>query len=399
VSAHSNRPEIPALPGVYPDPLGFGLRATDGTSYRVDVTAGVFDPEHRLLAEHLAGRQVQVFTGPTTNRLYGRRLRNYLNVHLEPGSWQVHEIRTGEKGKTLAAVEHVCAVAKAAGLDRRGIMVGFGGGVTVDIVGFAASMFARGVDHLKLNTTLLSQVDVGVGVKTGVNALGGKNMLGAYYPATGSINDLALLRSLPAREIRCGLSEIIKMAIIADAELFEVLEAQPRLFDTLPEHGRVTDLQDRVVRRAMHLMLDQLHTNLREYDLARLVDFGHTFSPVIEMTSMHRVAHGEAVAIDMALSARIATLLGLLAESDADRIVSALAAIGLPVHDRQTCTPVLMDGALQSARERRGRRLNLVLPTGIGTATFVDDVPAGVLATALAQLAAPTADRHRGISA
>jgi len=331
------------------------------------------------------------------SQLYGQPLRQYLDAHLEPGSWQLHRIPTGETSKTLATVEQVGAMAKAGRLGRRGVMVAVGGGITADIVGFAASMFARGVDYIKINTTLLGQVDVGVGVKTGVNALGSKNMFGTYYPAAASINDLAFLRTLPAREIRCGLAEIVKMAIIADAELFEQLERRPGLFDASNVNdASVILLQGSVTRRAMQLMLDELHTNLREHDLARLVDFGHTFSPVIEVGSGHRVAHGEAVAIDMALSARIAAGLGLLDEAAADRVVALLARMGLPVDDAHTCTTGLMTQALSGAKERRGCRLNLVLPTTIGTATFVDDVPAGVLDAALSWLSGAAAVRPRG---
>ncbi|MEJ7648384.1 MAG: sedoheptulose 7-phosphate cyclase [Nakamurella sp.] len=374
------------------------MRASDGTGYRVDITDGALDARNALLADVIDHRRVQVFTGPTVHRLYGNRLRDYLGRHLEPGSWQVHEIPTGETAKTFTTVELVCALAKSGGLDRRGVMMAMGGGVTADIVGFAASVFGRGVDHIRLTTTLLSQVDVGVGVKTGVNALGSKNMLGSYHPALGSISDLDLLTTLPVREIRCGMAEIVKMAVILGADLFTALEMQPRLFEgSDAAHPRTAASRNEVTRRAMRLMLDELHTNLRERDLARLVDFGHTFSPVIEMASGHRIAHGESVAIDMALSARIAAVLGQLSNDDADRIVALLTAIGLPVDDFPTCTPRLLTSAMDAARARRGQRLNLVLPTAIGAATFVDDVPPGVLDEALLQMRRRPAGRPLGL--
>lgn len=389
---------IPETIGVRADAGGFAVRATDGTGYRVDITNGVLEVGNVLLADVLDHRRVQVFTGPTVHRMYGDRLRDYLGAHLEPGSWQLHEIRTGEAAKTFATVERVCALAKSGGLDRRGVMMAVGGGVTADIVGFAASVFGRGVDHVRLTTTLLSQVDVGVGVKTGVNALGSKNMLGSYHPALGSISDLGLLRTLPVREIRCGVAEIVKMAVILGADIFAALEAQPRLFEgSDAAHLRTAASRDAVMRRAMRLMLDELHTNLRERQLARLVDFGHTFSPVIEMASGHRIAHGESVAIDIALSARIAAVLGLLSCDDADRIVALLTAVGLPVDDGPTCTPELLTLAMEAARARRGQRLNLVLPTAIGAATFVDDVPPAVLEDALRQLRRQAVNRSLGV--
>lgn len=376
--------------GVREDAGGFDLMAPDGTGYRVDVTTSVFSPDNPLLARYIEGRRLVAFTGPTVNRLYGDRLRAYLTARLAPDSWSVHEIATGERNKTLASVEEVCATAKAFGLDRHGVMLAVGGGIVSDIVGFAASMYARGIRYVRVNTTLVGQVDVGVGVKTGVNALHTKNMFGSYHPAHGSINDPALLTTLPAREIRCGLAEIVKMAVIRDAGLFAALESNPDVFQRPTGHAA---LEDQVVRTSMRLMMEELCPNLREHELARLVDFGHTFSPVIETAGRHRLEHGEAVAVDMAISAQVARLLGLLDPEDCERVVALLERLGLPVFDPQTCTPQLMTQALHGAWQRRGRRLHLVVPTSPGTATFLhelEDLPEPVLRAALDALAERT---------
>ncbi|GJF31026.1 3-dehydroquinate synthase [Kitasatospora sp. NE20-6] len=383
--------------GVGSDEGGFTLTSPDGISYRVDITDGVLDPDNPLLARAVEGRRAVAFLGPTVDRLYGERLRRYLAAHLAPGNWHVVRIGGGEDHKTMDAVEEICAAAKAAGLDRRGVMIAVGGGVTCDLVGFAAAIYSRGVRYIKVNTTLVGQVDVGVGVKTGVNALGTKNMLGAYHPAHASINDPALLRSLPDRQIRCGLGEIAKMAIIRDADLFRALEEHPEVFRQpapepawLPAAARGRGLEDYVLRTSMALMMEELRPNLREHDLARLVDFGHTFGPVVETASDYRIAHGESVAIDMAISTELARVLGLIGAEECERIVRLVAALGLPVHDPATCTPELMDRALRASWERRGRRLHLVVPDGIGSAVFVDDledVPPAALEEALDALA------------
>ncbi|MFD8565364.1 sedoheptulose 7-phosphate cyclase [Streptomyces sp. NPDC059639] len=382
--------------GVREDAGGFGLLAPDGTAYRVDVTEGVFDQDNPLLAQAVAGRRVVAFVSPTVDRLYGDRLRAYLNTHVDPGSWSVHPIRTGEHHKTLAAAEQVCATAKSAGLDRHGVMLAVGGGIVADIVGFAASMYARGIRYVKVNTTLVGQVDVGVGVKTGVNALRTKNMFGAYHPAHASLNDPAFLASLPPREVRCGLAEIVKMAVILDADLLRTLESRPDVF--LESSSGAGQLETHVLRTSMRLMMEELCPNLREHELARLVDFGHTFSPVVETAGDHRLEHGEAVAVDMALSAHIARLLGLTDADTCARIVRLLRRIGLPVHDPRTCTPELMTHALRASWERRGRRLHLVVPTAPGKAAFVDeleDVPPTLLRSALDALARD-GERHDG---
>ncbi|MEE1752142.1 sedoheptulose 7-phosphate cyclase [Streptomyces sp. SP18CS02] len=386
-------------PGVRGDDGGFTLLAPEGTSYRVDIASEVLAPDNPLLAEYCEGRKVVAFLGPTVDRLHGERLRRYLTARLAPGSWDMVVIGGGEEHKTMESVEEICARAKAAGLDRRGVMLAVGGGVTCDLVGFAAAIYCRGVRYIKVNTTLVGQVDVGVGVKTGVNALGTKNMLGSYHPAHASINDPSFLRTLPERQIRCGLGEIAKMAVIKDARLFGALEECPDVFrrpcpdpSWLPtaEHGG-RGLEDYVLRTSMELMMEELCPNLREHDLARLVDFGHTFGPVIETASDYRIAHGESVAIDMAISTQLARVLGLIGAEDCERVVRLITALGLPVHDATTCTPELMLQALRAAWERRGRRLHLVVPDGIGSAVFVDDledIPAGALAEALGALAA-----------
>lgn len=379
--------------GVREDAGGFDLHAPDGTGYRVDVTDGVFSPDNPLLARYVEGRRVVAFVGPTVDRLYGRQLRAYLGAHLDPGHWSVHPIATGEHNKSLASAEKVCATAKAAGLDRHGVMLAVGGGIVADIVGFAASMYARGIRYIKVNTTLVGQVDVGVGVKTGVNGLHTKNMFGAYHPAHASLNDPALLGTLPAREIRCGLAEIVKMAVILDGDLFRALERHPDVF-LRSGHRPDAELETYVVRTSMRLMMEELCPNLREHELARLVDFGHTFSPVIETAGGHRLEHGEAVAVDMALSAHLARLLGLTDAATCERVVALLERIGLPVFDAATCTPDQMTQALRATWQRRGRRLHLVVPTGIGKAAFVDDledIPQETLRAALDALAARAA--------
>ncbi|MFB7517161.1 sedoheptulose 7-phosphate cyclase [Streptomyces sp. NPDC056144] len=384
-------------PGVRADGRGFALLSPEGVSYRVDLVGSVLDPENPTLADHCEGRRTVAFLGPTVDRLYGERIRRYLDARLAPGSWSVVRIGGGEQHKTMDAVETICAEAKAAGLDRRGVMLAFGGGVTCDLVGFAAAIYSRGVRYIKVNTTLVGQVDVGVGVKTGVNALGTKNMLGAYHPAHASLNDPAFLTTLPDRQIRCGMGEIAKMAIIRDERLFRVLEECPEVFRRPVDEpawlagasgGR--GVEDYVLRTSMALMMEELCPNLREHDLARLVDFGHTFGPVIETASEYRVAHGESVAVDMAISSELARVMGLISAEDCERIVRLIASLGLPVYDPGTCTPELMDRALRASWERRGRRLHLVVPDGIGTAVFVDDledIPATALEEALDALA------------
>ncbi|WP_230479978.1 3-dehydroquinate synthase family protein [Nocardiopsis kunsanensis] len=374
------------MPGVQEDTGGLDLLAPDGTEYRVDLVDDVLSPRNPLLAERLEGRRTVAFVSPNVDRLYGDRLRTYLGTYMDASDWSLTVLPTGEHNKTLASAEWVCEVAKRSGLDRNGVLLGMGGGVLADVVGFSASVYARGVRHARINTTLVGQVDVGVGVKTGVNSLGSKNMLGTYHPPHASLCDQGLLASLPERELRCGLAEIAKLAMVLDLELFTTLERCP---DVFLRDGAPGQLETHVMRTAMRLMMEQLCPNLREHDLARLVDFGHTFSPVIETAGGHRLKHGEAVAVDMALSCLIARHLGLLRADECERALDLIRRSGLPLYDPGTCTPELMADAVRAARQRRGGRLNLVVPSALGAGAFVEspeDVPERLLTAALAEL-------------
>lgn len=360
--------------------------------YSVDMAVGVLDPANSLLADYCAGRQVVLFSSPVVDALYGAALRRYCEARLAPGSWRCVVLPTGEHNKTMRSAELVCEHAKAAGIDRNGVLVAVGGGILCDIVGFAASMYKRGIRYIKVNTTLVGQIDVGVGIKTGVNHLASKNMLGSYYPAYASINDPAFLRTLPARQISCGLAEIVKMAVILSEELFSLLEVhvasiQRRRF--APGSALEDGHDRRVLELAIQLMMDELSPNLREHELARLVDFGHSFSPAIEIDSDHTLQHGEAVAIDMALSGCIAVRMGMLREEQCRRILALLRACELPLYDAESCRPALMQAALEDMHLHRGGQINLVVPTGIGRASFISHLstlPAGLLEQACEDL-------------
>jgi 3-dehydroquinate synthetase len=370
----------------------FHARAPAEMKYSVDLTADVFELSNDLLAGYCEGRQVALFATRTIDALYGAAVRRYLAARLPAGSWHYVVTDTGEHNKNLRSVEAICEHAKTLRIDRNGLLIAVGGGILCDMVGFAASIYKRGIRYIKINTTLVGQIDVGVGIKTGVNFLSSKNLLGSYYPAFASINDPALLRTLPLRQISCGLAEIIKMAIILSQPLFELLEVHAesilkRRFGPGAPLEAERDL--RVLVLAIQLMMDELRPNLHEKDLERLVDFGHSFSPIIEIESDHAIHHGEAVAIDMALSARIAVRLGLMEEADCERVLELLVTCGLPVYDAHTCQPALLQEALHEMHLHRGRKINLVIPTGIGRADFVRELaqlPAAVVEGACADL-------------
>jgi 2-epi-5-epi-valiolone synthase len=309
----------------------------------------------------------------------------------------------GEARKHLRTVERVCDLAARMRLDRRGVLIAVGGGVCSDIVTLAASMIRRGVEHIRIPTTLIGHVDAGIGIKGAVNFHGLKSFIGCFYPPSSVLLDSAYLQSLPLHSIREGLSEILKMALILDAQLFARIERCGTQLVASRFQAPATDGQQ-IVDQAICLMLGELQQNpFENLSSQRLVDMGHTFSPTLEERSGFRMSHGEAVAIDMAFTCVIAAELGLMSRSDAARFVALLLQVGLRVSS-PLLTADACHAAIQSMIAHRRGRLNLVVPTSIGAATFLgqEALKGKVLHAAIqglttleAELRAPAASRLR----
>ena len=366
--------------------MGLNLAAALHKEYKVAFVDDLLGAGGGCLAAAVADRRALALTTPTVNRLYGLALRRCLRTHGIDARIEV--LCLDEPGKELAAVQQVCTLAQDAGLDRKAVLIAFGGGVCSDVASFAASMIRRGIAHLRVPTTLIGQVDAGIGLKGGVNFRGKKNYLGCFHPPDAVLIDRAFLASLPAREVRQGLAEIVKMAVIRDGGLFDDLERDHATWRADGLAGCDTRAAW-IVHRAVDLMLKELSDNpYEDRGLARLVDFGHTFSPAIEAASDFTIPHGDAVAIDMAVSALIAARLGLLPQGEATRLLSLLAVFGLPL-DIPLLNLKLCQDALGAAVLHRGGGLNLVLPFGMGKAGFLrrrEDLPDAVLAGALDDL-------------
>jgi 3-dehydroquinate synthase len=279
-------------------------------------------------------------------------------------------VPTGERHKTLTTVEAILHRASERRFPRRGVVVAVGGGILLDTAALAASLYKRGVSVIKVGTTLLAQVDAAIGIKCGVNTRDGKNLAGAFSPPEAVLTDGTLLQTLPIRQVRCGLAEMIKLAVVADATLFELLQRHAGAFLAGP---RDNGSARRLIDRAITGMLEQLQPNAYEHDLQRAVDFGHTVSPSLEAATDYRIHHGEAVALDCALFTAAAHLLGVLQRAELDQVVGLLDELGLDrwhpiLEDEQ-----FLDRALTAAEAHRGMALNAPLPAGLGTLRFLAD--------------------------
>lgn len=347
------------------------LEAVRPISYRiVNVDEPVFDPSSPHLAQFVEGRQTFVVADQQAMLHYGNALSDYLSRTSELACCLT--ITAHENSKHWETVERICTHAVECRLDRSALMIGFGGGIVMDLVGVAASLYRRGIDYLRIPTTLIGIVDVAVGIKTAFNFVGKKNVLGAFYPPIGAIADRRFLQTLETRHIACGIAEIVKMGIVRDAYLFDLVERHAeRLIAS--KFGDPADLAERILLRAQTAMMDELEPNLFESDKQRRVDFGHTVSPALETATEYTLHHGEAVAIDMLLSTAIAVVLGFCEYSCLERLQAIYDTVGLPRRS-EALTVRLIKAAFEDTSKHRDGNLNLVVPTAIGTATFVQSV-------------------------
>jgi 3-dehydroquinate synthetase/predicted NBD/HSP70 family sugar kinase len=352
---------------------GLRVRGRRAVSYDLVEADGLFESGRRDLRRQIerfggSGRCV-VVVDANVDYLYGDAMRQRLDE--AASEHEVLVIAADEERKEIDLVLDVVAALDDFGIARRSEpVIAVGGGVVLDVVGLATSLYRRGIPYLRVPTTLLALVDAGVGVKTGINFDGHKSRLGTYYAPSTVLLDRHFLRTLDLRHIRNGAAEIAKMAIIKDAALFDLLERQgPQLVET-----RFQDATGGiVVRRAIRAMLDELEPNLWELQLERVVDFGHSFSGRIEMDALPALLHGEAVAIDMALSTVLAYHRGFVTSEQRDRVLALLVSLGLPIDDPLCEAPRLWQALEETTRHRDGLQ-RLPLPGGIGRARFVSDV-------------------------
>ncbi|NEC91782.1 sedoheptulose 7-phosphate cyclase [Streptomyces sp. SID12501] len=382
----------------------WSVQTSNPVQYEIRACENLLDPENSTILEDASGSGGQrrfIVTDGVVDSLYGERIRAYFEHH--GVDHRVLVLEDGETHKSMNAVLRVAEALDAFGIDRRREpVIAIGGGVLMDIVGFAASLYRRSTPFIRIPTTLIGLVDAGVGAKTGVNHNGHKNRLGTYFPADRTLLDRSFLATLDERHISNGLAEILKIALIKDARLFDLLEqhgagllrarlqsparigltpADVPVDQRLAAHGLHLDPATEVVERAIQGMLEELQPNLWEKVLERVVDYGHTFSPTIEMHALPALLHGEAVAVDMALTTVMAERRGLVSAYQRDRVLNVMARLGLPAW-HPLCTPEVLGEALRDTVRHRDGRQRLPLPVGIGSAVFVNDVTETELGTA-----------------
>src|SRR5687767_7755816 len=309
--------------GVAMETLSVALSPNSGSrAYPIHIGAGILDAAE-LYRPYLAGGAAAIVTNSVVAPLYLQRMRTALK------GARVAEvvIPDGERAKSWQGVEQVVDALLAARLGRDGLVVALGGGVVGDLAGFAAAIYQRGVAFVQVPTTLLAQVDSSVGGKTAINHARAKNMIGAFHQPRAVICDVATLDTLPERELRSGLAEVIKHGLALDAAFVDWLEGNVEKI-LKREHAALVH----AVRRSCELKARIVAEDERESGARALLNFGHTFGHAIEAASGYGAwLHGEAIAAGMVMASELSARLGLLCATDLTRIRALLKRAGLPL--------------------------------------------------------------------
>ena len=292
-------------------------------------------------------------------------------------------IPAGEEQKTLTTFSTILDAAKDEGLERQSLMLALGGGIVGDMTGFAAACWLRGIGVIQVPTTLLAMVDAAIGGKTGVNHPGGKNLIGAFHQPRLVLIDPDTLQTLPPREFRAGLAEVIKYGVIGDSELFELLERSVSFDNPL---SISTELLATMLERSAQAKALVVAADEKEGGQRAILNYGHTFGHVVEtLTGYGTWLHGEAVAIGMVAVAALAVQRGVMAQTDAERQTRLIQSAGLP-SQWPDLDPDCVLKTLQGDKKVRDGRLRFVLPSSIGVVSIVDDVSHEEIRACLAAL-------------
>ena len=356
--------------------LGVALGAR---SYPIHVGANLLG-DARLYAPHVQGKRVAVVTNSMVAPLYLDRVQQAL---AQAGAQTVPVlIEDGEQAKGWATLDRVIDALLAARLGRDALIVALGGGVVGDLAGFAAAVYQRGIPFIQLPTTLLAQVDSSVGGKTAINHARGKNMVGAFHQPLAVIADVACLDTLPDRELRAGIAEVIKHGFILDLQFVTWLEAN---VDKLLVRDRAA--LEHAVRRSCELKAQVVAADERESGLRAILNFGHTFGHAIEAgVGYGQWLHGEAVAAGMVMAADLSARAGSLRREDADRVKALVARAGLPVKGPNLAVERYLE-LMQVDKKAAGGKVRFILLDGLGRALLRGDLDARLVRESIAAAA------------
>ena len=344
--------------------------------YDIQIGSGLLSQAGALIQPHLRRPRLIIISDESVWAHHGKTLESVLKSGgIDP---HVFKVAAGEASKSLASFSQLCDDILAIGVERKDVILAFGGGVIGDLAGYVAASLLRGIPYIQWPTTLLSQVDSSVGGKTGINAKHGKNLIGAFYQPQAVFIDTDLLRTLSPREWRAGYAEVIKYGLLGNAEFFDWLEAEGPTPDDSPDR---LDVLVHAIATSCQCKADIVRQDEKETGVRGLLNLGHTFGHALEASYGYdgRLIHGEAVAVGMGMAYRLAKRLGSVDGQEVVRVERMLERAGLPLRRSQLAPQELDVGALMDAmskdKKAKDGRLVFIVPTGIGTSEVRSDVP------------------------
>ncbi len=335
--------------------------------YPIYIGTNLLHNSTATLLAHIAGRQVLIVSNVTVAAYYLTAVEKLLT------NYQCHNLLLpdGEAYKTLASFSLIIDKLVELHFNRQCTLIALGGGVISDLTGFAAACYQRGVNVIHIPTTLLAQIDASIGGKTAINHSQGKNLIGAFYPPRCVIIDINTLLTLPQREFVAGIAEMIKHALIADAQYFSDIQTHLSLL-----LARDTDTLLRLIQRSCEIKAKIVQTDEREQSGQRLLlNFGHTFAHAIETATHYtELLHGEAVAIGMVMAAKLSLGLGYVKQEIVQEIINLLSATGLPTQLPTSINATQVIELFQYDKKNSDLGLQFVLLSAIGQAILEKQV-------------------------
>lgn len=348
---------------------------------------GAFKIGNPEIAESYAPfRRCLMVIDQTVYGLYRQQIDRYF-AHYQI-DLTVFQVSIKEPEKTLRTFEKIVDAFADFGLVRKEPVLVVGGGLTTDVAGFACSAYRRKTNYIRVPTSLIGLIDASVAIKVAVNHGKLKNRLGAYHASQKVILDFSFLGTLPIDQIRNGMAELIKIAVVGNLEIFELLEEHGAAllhshFGYLNGTPELQAVGHRLTYKAIQVMLELEVPNLHELDLDRVIAYGHTWSPTLELTPEPPMLHGHSVNIDMAFTATIAQLRGYISVEDRNRILGLMSRLGLAI-DSLYLTPELLWKATEAITRTRDGLQRAAAPRPIGQCVFMNDLTRSELDNALA---------------
>lgn len=361
------------------------FEATD-TAFRVEgyeriafdllYVAGAFSVANAEIADSFRrfGRCLTIID-ETVHDLYAEQIETYFD-HYAIDLTAV-PVRISETDKSLGSLERIVDAFNDFGLVRKEPVLVVGGGLTTDVTGFACAAYRRSTNYIRVPTTLIGLIDASVAIKVAVNHRHDKNRLGAYHASGKVILDFSFLSTLPTAQVRNGMAELVKIGVVGNRRVFELLESHgEELLHTAFGHRdgseQLRAVAHELTHQAIRSMLELEVPNLHELDLDRVIAYGHTWSPTLELTPEVPMLHGHAVTVDMAYSVTLAQQRGYISAADRDRVLEVMSRLGLAV-DSPYLTPELLHAATDSIVRTRDGLLRAPVPQPIGECAFVND--------------------------